>query len=147
MVAMPEQGVPLILVVEDNEMNLCLTRALLTRAGYRVAEATSLAQARERLRQTRPDLVLLDLGLPDGNGLALLDDLTSGGASAGIPALALTAYAMPGDRERALRAGCVDYLTKPLNTRAFAERVHAALAGRGASGGDDAHGSDTPGGR
>lgn len=138
---MQEQCVPLILVVEDNEMNLRLTRALLVRAGYRIAEAGSLAEARERLRQMRPDLVLLDLGLPDGNGLALLDDLKSNDASTGIPTVALTAYAMPGDRERALTAGCVNYLTKPLNTRTLVGHVSAALARRGVGGGGDAHGS------
>ncbi len=117
---------PLILVVEDNPANLRLTAALLARAGYRMLAAGSLAQASERLAEVRPDLVLLDLGLPDGDGLELLPRL-----GAGIPVLAVTAYAMAGDRGRALAAGCAGFLTKPLDTRSFTDEVAAAVARRG----------------
>ncbi len=111
----------LVLVVEDYPANLQLARALLRRAGHRVAEAGSLRQAREVLETARPDLVLLDLGLPDGDGLELLAHL------GGIPTLAVSAYAMPEDRARALAGGCVGFVTKPLNTRTFAAAVADAL--------------------
>lgn len=113
----------LILVVEDNAANLILMRALLRRAGYRLAEARSLAEARECLGSMRPDAVVLDLGLGDGNGLDLLRDLRG----RAIPALAVSAYAMAAERDRALNAGCAGYLTKPLDTRAFAAQLAEVL--------------------
>ena len=129
---------PLVLVVEDNPVNLRLTGALLARAGYRTVTAGCLAEAARRLAEVRPDLVLLDLGLPDGDGLELLPRV-----GAAIPVLAVTAYAMAGDRARALAAGCVGFVTKPLDTRSFTDEVAAALARRGT----DAEGGEALGPR
>lgn len=120
-----------MLVVEDNPVNLRLVRALLDRAGYRSVAAGSLAEAYQRLAESQPDLVLLDIQLPDGDGLSLVRQLRAGQAAGGIPVVAVTAYAMPGDRERALAAGCAGYLTKPLDTRAFAGQVAAVLGNQG----------------
>ncbi len=134
----------LVLVVEDNPMNVQLVRAVLCRSGYRVAVARSLREARLFLGSERPDLVLLDIGLPDGDGLELMDVLRE----RGIPALAVSAFAMAEDRRRAFAAGCAGYLTKPLNTRAFASQVAHALAVReGPEGGGGADASRPPRGR
>lgn len=120
-----------MLVVEDNPANLRLVQALLDRAGYRSVAAGSLAEAHQRLAESQPDLVLLDIQLPDGDGLSLVRQLRAGQAAGGVPVVAVTAYAMPGDRERALAAGCAGYLTKPLDTRAFAGQVAAVLGNQG----------------
>lgn len=127
---------PLVLLVEDHAANVRLMEALLGRAGYRWVAAPSLEAARAALAETRPSLILLDLGLRDGDGLELL----AHPAAAGVPVVALTAYAMAADRGRALGAGCVGFLTKPLDTRGFAAALAAALATTGQGGAcDDPH--------
>ena len=120
---------PQVLLVEDNAVNRSLARALLGRAGCGVVEAGSLADASRCLAEGLPDLVLLDLGLPDGDGLDLVRRLRADPRTAALPVVAVTAYAMAADRERALAAGCTGFLTKPLDARGFAGAVAAALAG------------------
>jgi two-component system, cell cycle response regulator DivK len=113
----------LILVVEDNETNQILVRAVLEMDGYRVSVAGSAGEAWEELRQGTPGLILMDVQLPGQDGLSLTRDLKSDPTTSGIPVVALTAHAMNGDREMALEAGCAGYIAKPIDTRTFAAQV------------------------
>jgi len=117
-----------ILVVEDTPANRALATKLLRAAGHEVLAAstgaTGVALARERL----PDLVLMDLGLPDVDGWQALNEIRAdGGAVAGLRVVAFTAHAMRGDRDRALAAGFDDYLSKPIDFTTFADTVQDLL--------------------
>ena len=120
----------LVLVVEDNPANLLLVQAVLERAGYRVATAGSAEEALVSLSATRPDLVLTDVQLPGRDGLALTRHIRRDQNLAGVPIVALTALAMPEDRDRALAAGCDGYIAKPINTRTLAAELGAILEAR-----------------
>ena len=113
----------LVLIVEDNEKNLKLTRDLLQVKGYRTVEAadagTGIALAQEHL----PAVVLMDIQLPDMDGREALARLRADARTAAIPVIAVTAFAMAGDRERFLDAGFDDYVTKPIDIRSFPELV------------------------
>lgn len=116
-----------ILVVEDNEANQLLARAVLELEGYIVDVAGSAQEARERLRETKPNLILMDLQLPGEDGLSLTRELKAQPSMADIPVVALTAHAMRGDREQALTAGCVGYIAKPIDTHTFGDEVRSFL--------------------
>jgi two-component system cell cycle response regulator DivK len=104
-----------ILVVEDNEKNMKLFRDVLGAAGYTTVEATSGGQAVDLATQHGPDLVIMDVRLPDVDGMEALARLRADGRTASIPVLAVTAQAMQGDRERFLEAGFDGYLAKPVD--------------------------------
>jgi len=104
-----------ILVVEDNEKNMKLFRDVLQAAGYRTLEATTGGEAVALAAEHAPDLVLMDIQLPDIDGIEALGRLRADGRTAFLPVLALTAQAMEGDRERFLAAGFDGYLSKPVN--------------------------------
>ena len=106
-----------ILVVEDNELNMKLFRDVLGATGYRTLEATTGGEAVELATEHGPDLVLMDIHLPDFDGVQALGRLRANERTAAIPVLALTAQAMDGDRERFLAAGFNGYLSKPVNVR------------------------------
>lgn len=108
---------PLILVVEDNPANLLLVRSVLQLHGMSVAAAGTVAEARRAIVEAMPDLVLMDVRLPDGNGLDLTRELKASPATATMLIVALTAHAMKGDDEAARAAGCDGFITKPLDTR------------------------------
>ncbi len=112
-----------ILLVEDNAVNRRLAEFLLRSQGYRVREATTAQEAFDLLRSERPDLILMDVQLPTMDGLEATKKLKENPATRDIPVIAVTSYAMKGDRERALAAGCVDYLTKPLDKTSFLQLV------------------------
>lgn len=105
----------LILVVEDNEKNLKLVRDVLQATGYRTLEARTGRQAVELATRHGPDVVLMDIQLPDVDGIEALGRLRADQRTATIPVLAVTAQAMRGDRERFLGAGFDGYLSKPVN--------------------------------
>ena len=107
--------VPQILVVEDNEKNMKLFRDVLLATGYRTLEATTGGQAVELATTHSPDLVLMDIQLPDIGGVEALGRLRADARTASVPVVALTAQAMEGDRERFLAAGFDGYLSKPVN--------------------------------
>lgn len=117
-----------ILVVDDNPANLKLVRVALTVAGYVVHTASDAESALKLLQHLRPRLVLMDIQLPGMDGLSLARRLKADPGFARIPIVALTAYAMKGDDEKALASGCVGYITKPIDTRTFAERIAAFIA-------------------
>jgi two-component system, cell cycle response regulator DivK len=104
-----------ILVVEDNEKNMKLVRDVLHAKGYRTLEATNGALAVELAAEYGPDLVLMDIQLPDMDGIEALARLRADDRTASIPVLALTAQAMHGDRERFLAEGFDGYMSKPVN--------------------------------
>ncbi len=120
-----------ILLVEDNEANQLLARTVLELAGHRVAVAGSGDEALARIGLETPDLVLMDVQLPGTDGLAVTRILKLEPVTAGIPVVALTAHAMDGDEEHALRAGCDGYISKPIDTRTFAAQVQQHLVGGG----------------
>jgi two-component system, cell cycle response regulator DivK len=116
-----------ILVVEDNERNLKLVRDVLQFAGYDVILARSGEQGVALARERAPDLVLMDLQLPTMDGTEALRILRDDPLTREIPVIAVTAFAMKDDRERALRAGFDSYLEKPISVRAFPEQVRSFL--------------------
>lgn len=112
-----------ILVVEDNEKNMKLFRDVLLATGYRTLEATTGVEAVALAAEHSPDLVLMDIQLPDIDGVEALGRLRADSRTASVPVLALTAQAMEGDRERFLAAGFDGYLSKPVNIAEFAATV------------------------
>jgi two-component system cell cycle response regulator DivK len=106
-----------ILVVEDNEKNMKLFRDVLVATGYRTLEATTGIEAVDMASEHVPDLVLMDIQLPDLDGVEALHRLRANARTVAIPVLALTAQAMRGDRERFLAAGFDGYLSKPVDVR------------------------------
>ena len=119
-----------ILIVDDNAVNLTLLQFLLRSEGYDVQVATSGQQALDLTRSLSPDLILMDLQLSDMHGFEVTRTLKSDPATSGIPIIAVTAYAMKGDEEKALSAGCDQYVTKPIDTRAL-PRLIAQQLGQG----------------
>ena len=113
----------LILIVEDNEKNRKLFRDVLQFKGFRTLEAGTAEQGLALAGEHQPDLVLMDIQLPDIDGVAALARLRSDAATAGLSVVALTAFAMKEDRERFSSAGFDGYLVKPINIREFPEQV------------------------
>ena len=123
-----------ILIVDDNPVNLKLARVLLVGADYDVRTAGDAEEALSVLKTFRPKLILMDIQLPGMDGLTLTRQLKSDPGTQDIIIVALTAYAMKGDAEKAQASGCAGYITKPLDTRNFADDVARHLAaGPGAS--------------
>jgi CheY-like chemotaxis protein len=120
--------VPKILIVEDSPDNMKLFRALLTLRGHEVVGLSGGDGMLDTIARERPALVLMDIQLPGKDGFALLSEIR-GSPHAGLRVLALTAHAMQGDRERALKAGFDGYITKPIDIRSFPEQVQQAVAG------------------
>jgi CheY-like chemotaxis protein len=117
----------MILIVEDNPANQLLVSAVLEREGYVIVLAGSALEARAVIDRRLPNLILMDVQLPGIDGLTFTRQLKSDPVTADIPVVALTALAMSGDRERTLEAGCVGYISKPINTRTFADEVRGYL--------------------
>jgi two-component system cell cycle response regulator DivK len=120
-----------ILVVEDNEKIMKLFRDVLQAAGYRTLEATTGGRAVELATEHGPDLVLMDIQLPDIDGVEALGRLRADERTASIPVLALTAQAMDGDRERFLAAGFDGYISKPVDIVGLISTVKQHCDGRG----------------
>ena len=118
---------PLVLVVEDNPVNLELVSALLEEHACETLAATTGDAALHLLRQTRPDLVLVDVQLPGMSGYELTRRIKADRTLADIPVVALTAHAMAHEDVRAREAGCDAFLTKPIDIRAFKETLQRFL--------------------
>ncbi len=112
-----------ILVVEDNPINLQLIEQLLKRAGYTVHTAGGAEEAQKLLVTLRPALIVMDIQLPGIDGLTFTRLLKADPTMQNIPIVALTAYAMEGGEQKALDAGCDEYLSKPIDTRAFVPTI------------------------
>jgi len=117
-----------ILVVEDNLMNLELVSDVLEAHGFRVLQADTGRKALEIATRELPDLVLMDIQLPEMDGLEVTRRLKQDEITRNIIVIALTAHAMRGDEEKAREAGCSGYIAKPINTREFAGMIEEFLA-------------------
>jgi len=113
----------LILVVDDNPINLKLAADVLAAEGYEVERAADAEQALQTLGRRRPDLILMDVALPGMDGLALTRRLKADEATRRIRIVALTAFAMKGDDQKARDAGCDGYISKPIDTRKLPVQV------------------------
>ena len=118
-----------ILLVEDNELNRDMLRRRLSHRGYDVILAVNGRQGIETARSAKPDLVLMDLSLPEIDGWQAARILKSDEATRNIPVVALTAHAMLGDHEKALEAGCDDYATKPIDLPVLIAMIERLTSG------------------
>jgi len=116
-----------ILIVEDNEMNRDVLSRRLRRQGYEVLIATAGLDGLRLACDARPDLILMDLGMPDIDGWECTKRLKAEVVTAAIPIIALTAHAMLGDRQKALDAGCDDFDTKPIDYAGLLEKMNRLL--------------------
>jgi two-component system, cell cycle response regulator DivK len=114
---------PVILIIEDNEQNLYLMRFLLTKHGFTVAEATDGIKGLEMAKELKPQLILLDIQLAEMDGYAVARELRKNGDLAGTSIVAVTSYAMVGDRERVLEAGADGYIEKPIDPERFIDQI------------------------
>lgn len=112
-----------VLFIEDNLDNYELVRFLLVQEGFTVLGASDGRSGLEMALDRCPDLILLDLSLPEINGWQIAAQLKGNPATAAIPIVALTGHTLPGDRERALEAGCDEYISKPIEIPDFLEMV------------------------
>jgi two-component system cell cycle response regulator DivK len=120
-----------ILVIEDSPVNMALTVAILENAGHAVLQADHAQHGMELARTERPDLILMDIQLPDLDGLAATRMLKSDPRTADVPVIALTAFAMKGDEEDTRAAGCDGYVTKPIRYKDFLAEVDKVMRRRG----------------
>jgi CheY-like chemotaxis protein len=118
-----------ILVIEDNELNMKLVKGLLEIGKYRMLEAADAESGIQLIREQRPDLVLMDIQLPGMDGLSAAKIIKEDPLLKEIPIVALTSYAMQGDKEKALEAGCTGYIAKPIDTRKFLKTISQYLNG------------------
>ena len=123
---MPEK----ILIVEDNPQNMKLLLMTLKPHGYVLLEATDGEEALKIAVRDKPDLIIMDIQLPKVSGLEVTRRLRQIPAFNHVPIIAITAYAMKGDKEKFIESGCDAYLSKPINTRELPEVVAEMLAGR-----------------
>jgi CheY-like chemotaxis protein len=126
-----------ILVIDDNPVNLRLVTLLLEKEGHDIDNAADAEQALELLAQVTPHLILVDIALPGMDGLTLTRKLKADSRFKSVPTIALTAFAMKGDDQKAYQAGCDDYITKPIDTRQFPQRIAKWLAPRAHFDGDN----------
>ncbi len=116
-----------VLIVEDNEANLHLMEAVLQALGYQTLSATDGEEGVRLAREMLPDLIVMDIQLPRMDGLTATRLIKSTPETSKIPIIAVTAHALLRDRENALKAGCDDYIAKPLNARLFREKIRSLL--------------------
>jgi len=116
-----------ILVIEDNENNLYLVRFILEKFGHQVITALDGEVGIRLATESLPDLILLDIQLPGLDGYAVAGKLRACPELSHIPIVAVTSYAMPGDKERILRAGCDGYIEKPINPWTFIQEISSFL--------------------
>jgi len=116
-----------VLIVEDNVDNFELVRFLLERAGYQVLSAVNGVEGVEIAKREQPDLVLMDLSMPEMDGWKATAQMKSDEATRRIPVVALTAHTLPSERKRAIDAGCDGYISKPINVASFEKLVATLL--------------------
>jgi len=119
-----------ILYVEDNSENRMLVRRVLVAENYSMIEARNAQDALDLLKTEKPDLILMDINMPEVDGYTLTSQIKSMPGFESVPILALTANVMRGDRERTLRAGCDGYIQKPIDVDQLAKQIEKFLARR-----------------
>ena len=119
-----------ILYIEDNAENRTLVRRVLQAEGYSVLEADNAIEALDVVQRHRPDLILMDINLPEIDGYSLTSQLKSMPSMFRVPIIALTANVMKGDRERTLEAGCDGYIQKPIDVDMFPHQIDRFLSYR-----------------
>jgi CheY-like chemotaxis protein len=120
---------PVVLVIEDNPPNLELVQFLLEESGWTVRTAMTAEEGRRAVGESIPDLILMDVLLPDEDGLTLAQEFRTRKGLESLPIIALTAHAMRGDRERFLAGGFTGYLSKPIEVSRFVGEVRSFLEG------------------
>jgi len=123
-------GKALVLVVDDDSGTQLLVESLLTNEAYEVEVAGTVSTARQRLMEVTPDLILMDIELPDGNGLKLTEWIKRNHRTKSIPVVALTSHTSLEKRAAASEIGCAGFISKPIETRGFVKRVEGYLAAR-----------------
>jgi CheY-like chemotaxis protein len=136
-----------VLIAEDNAVNRELLRELLEMRGYAVVEAGDGEEALQKITETQPDILLLDLGMPVLDGFGTVQKIRENPNLCTLPVLAVTAYAMRGDRERILDSGFNGYLSKPINPSALDQELERLLNKDGASSILGSRGDTAPPGR
>ncbi|GAG17413.1 Polar-differentiation response regulator DivK [subsurface metagenome] len=116
-----------ILVIEDNETNMYLIGFILRKNGHEVIEARTGEKGLELAIKDKPDLVLMDIQLPGIDGLETTRRIRESEADSEVPVIALTSYAMTGDRDKSLAAGCTGYIEKPINPDTFMSEIEKYL--------------------
>ncbi|MEZ0395173.1 MAG: response regulator [Anaerolineales bacterium] len=119
-----------ILYVEDNLDNRTLIRRILMAEGYEVVEAENATQAQEKLKQLKPDLILMDINMPDMDGYTLTARIRATPGFENTPIVALTANVMRGDREKSLEAGCDGYIQKPVDIDMLPQQIERYMRKR-----------------
>jgi CheY-like chemotaxis protein len=125
-----ETRAPRLLLVEDNELNLEALSRLLMRKGFRVVPARTGGEGVAAAASGGIDVVLMDIGLPDMDGLEAVRRILKNPACEGLPIIALTAHALTTDRDKALAAGCVDFDTKPVDFPRLCSKIAALIAAK-----------------
>jgi two-component system, cell cycle response regulator DivK len=118
-----------ILIIEDNEQNIYMMTFLLEKHGYQVIQARNGIEGIERANQVKPALILLDIQLPVMDGYAVARELKGSQALVDIPLVAVTSYAMVGDREKVMTVGCNGYIEKPIDPESFIYQIREYLKG------------------
>jgi two-component system cell cycle response regulator DivK len=116
-----------VLIVEDNELNTKLFRDLLLSRGHRVVETREGKEALNLARSEKPNLILMDIQLPEISGFELIKLIKQDATISSIPVVAVTAFAMKGDEEKIRQSGCDDYLAKPISVSSFLQKVQSYL--------------------
>jgi CheY-like chemotaxis protein len=115
------------LIIEDNDNNLELIRFILQQAGYRVRFAMTGLEGVQQALTIPPDFIVLDIQLPDINGLEVLKRIRANPVGQTVPIIAMTSYAMSGDKERLLEAGCTSYIEKPIDPMTVIAQIEAVI--------------------
>ena len=118
------------LVVDDSAINIDLTAFVLRAQGFIVESASSADEAIVRTRSFRPDVILMDIQMPDVDGIEAVRRLREDPATSGVVVIAFTAYAMKGDEQKMLAAGCDGYIAKPIDIATFGQAIRACMAAK-----------------
>jgi two-component system, cell cycle response regulator DivK len=117
-----------ILIIEDNEQNMYLMTFLLENYGFKIIQAFNGKDGIRLTQETKPDVILLDIQLPEMNGYQVAEELRKDRTMEAVPIIAVTSYAMAGDKERALAAGATGYIEKPINPDTFISQLQEYLS-------------------